>query len=101
MNVLVKSIKMDKWTCLSDIGMSDSDLSSKGTCGLHSLHKLTVHDLLVTFYKHCGKFWTSHHLDVRITGLFRKFSTRVLQNAHVNIGRHAKVCDVCFPFPKI
>ena len=34
-------------------------------------------------------------------GPFRRFPTYVWQNAHVNIVRHAMVCDVYFPFPKI
>ena len=30
-----------------------------------------------------------------------RFSTRVWQTAQVNTVRHAMVCDVYFPFPKI
>ena len=35
------------------------------------------------------------------TGSFRRFSTRVWQNADVNTIKRAMVCDVYFPFPKI
>ena len=36
-----------------------------------------------------------------IPGPFRRFSTRVWQNARVNTVRRAMVCDVYSPFPKI
>ena len=35
------------------------------------------------------------------TGPFRRFSTRVWQNADVNTIKRAMVCGVYFPFPKI
>ena len=35
------------------------------------------------------------------SGPFRRFPTRVWQNARVNIVRRVMVCDVYLPFPKI
>ena len=38
--------------------------------------------------------------NVEHAGSFRRFPTRVWQNARVNV-RRAMVCDVYFPFPQI
>ena len=42
-----------------------------------------------------------HILHQGDTGPFRRFSTRMLQNARANTIRRAMVCDVYFPFSKI
>ena len=39
--------------------------------------------------------------NVEHAGSFRRFPTRVWQNARVNNVRRAMVCDVYFPFPQI
>ena len=41
------------------------------------------------------------HFLQNLAGPFRRFPTRVWQNALINIVRRAMVCDVYFPFPKI
>ena len=38
--------------------------------------------------------------QLHLAGPFRRFSTRVRQNAHINNVRRAIVCDLYFPFLK-
>ena len=40
-------------------------------------------------------------LELASAGPFKRFSTCVLQNVHVNNIRCAMVCNVCFSFSKI